>query len=170
MGMSRTRSDLIVPIRDRRQSRRIITTKNLSITLLVLVLLFAGVSLWSEYGRKGGSDDYGRLFGTQVKATIPARVHVQEVIHEAAVPDVTSADPTLVAPAARAQAYGVGVAPTPSTMITASGTITPVQPVVAGTGAAAIVGGADGVTLTRRPGEGRLLKGGIFRNPAAPEH
>ena len=99
--MRRTRPDLIVPIRDRRQHRRIITVRNLGMAALIFVLVFVGVTLWSEHGRHGSSDDYGRLFGTQVKATPPPPPRVQPIVHEGQVSDATVADPMLIVPAAR---------------------------------------------------------------------
>ena len=67
--LSRPRKPLlIVPIRDRRQRRRILTIKNCAISMLSVAVIFAAISFYNER-RTGAAGEYGRLFGSQVPAT-----------------------------------------------------------------------------------------------------
>jgi hypothetical protein len=67
--LSRARKALlIVPIRDRRQSRRILTIKNCAISMLSVAVIFASISIYNE-ARRAPAGEYGRLFGSQVPAT-----------------------------------------------------------------------------------------------------
>src|SRR3954468_19583432 len=93
---------LIVPIRDRRQRRRILTIKNCAITMLSLAVIFASISIYNE-ARRAPAGEYGRLFGSQVPATNTAISRNVDVIEEGPVDDQRAADPMLVAPAAREQ-------------------------------------------------------------------
>src|SRR5205823_4319192 len=93
---------LIVPIRDRRQRRRILTIKNCAISMLSLAVIFASISIYNE-ARRAPAGEYGRLFGSQVPATNGTITRKVDVIREAPVDDQRAADPMLVAPAAREQ-------------------------------------------------------------------
>ena len=164
-------SQLIVPIRDRRQSRRIVTLKNSSRVAIALVVLFAGLTIHSEM-RKNDGAGYGRLFGKQVKVQEQIAKPKYDVVKEAPVADQTAPDPYLIEPAARAQRLGIGLDPiAPVTTAAAPATNvddfgrpqTPVVQSAAGSGVS-IVGGSDGVTIVkggdaRRP----TLAGGIFK-------
>src|SRR3954468_10289988 len=107
---------LIVPIRDRRQRRRILTIKNCAISMLSIAVIFASISVYNE-ARRAPAGEYGRLFGSQVPATNTAISRKVDVIEEGPVDDQRAADPMLVAPAAREQLLlantNVPVAPTP---------------------------------------------------------
>ncbi|MEO8035902.1 MAG: hypothetical protein ABI837_15805 [Acidobacteriota bacterium] len=182
--MRRTRPDLIVPIRDRRKSRRVITVRNLGIVTVVFILVFVGITIWSERGRHGSSDDYGRLFGTQVKATPPPAPRPQPIVREGQVSDVTAADPMLIVPAARAQIFGVGIQPpaptatsaspypssasnsTTTTMtVTTSATLQEMRRPPKPGEHVAIVGGTEGVSVARTATDRPVLSGGIFKQP-----
>src|SRR3954451_20381869 len=93
---------LIVPIRDRRQRRRILTIKNCAITMLSLAVAFASISIYNE-ARRAPAGEYGRLFGSQVPATNTAISRNVDVIKEGPIDDQRAADPMLIAPAAREQ-------------------------------------------------------------------
>ena len=152
------RPDLIVPIRDRRARKRILTLRNFGWTLLAGVLVFAGLTIESSIRKPKTDGDYGRLFQKQVsgQAAGVARA-APDVITEAPVSDETSADPTLVSAAARAQ------------MLAAQPLMPPVPPPVSVPAPAlgadvAIVGDANGVAITRTDSAGRpKLSGGIFK-------
>jgi hypothetical protein len=167
--LSRARKALlIVPIRDRRQSRRILTIKNCAISMLSVAVIFASISIYNE-ARRAPAGEYGRLFGSQVPATNTAISRNVDVIKEGPVDDQRAADPMLVAPAAREQLLLANTnvpAPAPAR------TVVPIAPPsaigsVSGHGTT-IVGDGNGVAVVRpstktstaaRP----VLSGGIFK-------
>ena len=161
------RPDLIVPVRDRRQGRRVLTTKTVLGSLLVATAIFAAVTVRSEMRGKVG-DDYGRLFGKQVGNHEDLAKPVYDVVKEAPVNDQTAADPMLTAGAAREQL----LIDSTSTATTTSATIAPVETPISmattapiGTGeGVTIVGGADGVTIVKGTQKRPTLSGGIFKN------
>ena len=160
------RPDLIVPIRDRRTGKRILTLKNFGYAAITLVVVFAAVTIQSDLRHSKG-DSYGRLFGKQVSGqpdVVPQKV---DIVTEAPVPDETSADPLLIAPAAREQYLGINSSnmpqPQPPQPIVSSSVIAP-QPLATAQGAVSIVGGPEGVTITKDQAKQRpTLSGGIFR-------
>jgi hypothetical protein len=160
------RPDLIVPIRDRRTRRRVLTLKNFGYAAIAFVVVFAAVTIQSDL-RHSKKDSYGRLFGKQVSGqpdVVPQKV---DIVTEAPVPDETSADPLLIAPAAREQYLGINSSnmpqPQPPQPIMSSSVITP-QPLATAPGAVSIVGGPEGVTITKDQAKQRpTLSGGIFR-------
>jgi hypothetical protein len=101
--LSRPRKPLlIVPIRDRRRRRRILTIRNCAISMLSAAVIFASISIYNE-ARGAAPGEYGRLFGSQVPpANTPISRNV-DVVTEGPVDDQHAADPMLVAPAAREQ-------------------------------------------------------------------
>src|SRR3954470_8137519 len=135
---------LIVPIRDRRQRRRILTIKNCAITMLSLAVIFASISIYNE-ARRAPAGEYGRLFGSQVPPANETISRNVDVIKEGPVDDQRAADPMLVAPAAREQLLlantNVPVAPAPAPAPPAIGT-------VSGHGTT-IVGDGNGVAVVR---------------------
>lgn len=162
------RPDLIVPVRDRRQSRRLLTTKNTLGTLLVATVIFAAVTIRSEMRGKSG-DGYGRLFGKQVSSQEHLGKPAYDVVHEQApVQDQTASDPMLVAPAAREQILldntaqataSTATIPTQTEIVAASAT-----PISVGTGEnVQIVGGPEGVTIVKGQTKRPTLGGGIFK-------
>jgi hypothetical protein len=156
------RPDLIVPIRDRRSRKRVITWKNFGYAAIALVVVFAALTIQSDLRHSKG-DGYGRLFGKQVSGqpeVVPQKV---DIVREAPVPDETSADPLLLAPAAREQYLGVNSSNMPQPPVVNS-SVMPTQPVQTQTGATSIVGGPEGVTITKNLAPQRpTLSGGIFR-------
>lgn len=169
---SQSRRDLIVPIRDRRQSRRYLTTRNVLATLGIAVLAFAGITIYSE--RQTPTDSYGRILGQQVKVEAPAPPPPVAVVTEGSVPDQTAADPMLVSAGAREQILGVNPSPAAAAPAPAPAyapepaPIAPASVSAAGDGdhaRVAIVGGADGVKLVQQGDQRPLLGGGIFKQP-----
>ena len=154
--MSR-RPDLIVPIRDRRARRRILTLKNFFIFVAVTVTAFAAISLRSEMrGMKPG--DYGRLFRRETPPPVQAKP--MEVVREEEPPptvgDQTQADPTLVEPMQRSQwLVDDTTTTTAAPMISAAS--------VRGDGDVAIVGGAEGVAVVKKDRRKPVLSGGFGR-------
>ena len=162
-GMSRAKSELIVPVRDRRQRRRILTLKNLRNAALVVLGLFAGLTVLANLrGRNAPKDDYGRLYGHQIQ-TPDIKPKQPEVVTEA-VNDQDHADPTLIRNQVRAQLLQADsnvpteTAPTP---VAAASTMTPP---VTGQERVAIVGGPEGVQLVRKNSERPVLGGGFGRH------
>ena len=102
----RHRPDLIVPIRDRRSRKRILTLKNFRYAAIAIAVLFVALTIQSDLRHHKG-DGYGRLFGKQVSGQPDVVAQKVEVVHEAPVPDQTAADALLLAPAAREQYLGI---------------------------------------------------------------
>jgi hypothetical protein len=171
--MRRRRPDLIVPIRDRRQHKRILTLKNAAWVLGAVVVLFIGLTLQSEF-RRSTPGQFGGLMQRQAPAPVTPSPRVEPIREGAAVAEQPSADPMLLAPAAREQEY-LGVnRPAPRASATQPAAL-PLQPVQVdaaphqpmlghSSGHLAIVGDGKGVTIvqtTTAPRE--KLSGGIFR-------
>jgi hypothetical protein len=166
--LSRPRKPLlIVPIRDRRQRRRILTIKNCAISMLSVAAVVAAISTFNAT-RRAPAGEYGRLFGSQVPATNTAISRKNDVIEEGPIDDQRAADPMLVAPAAREQLLLANTnvpAPTPAPAVVP---IAPPSAIgsVSGHGTT-IVGDGNGVAVVRpsatstaaRP----VLSGGIFK-------
>jgi hypothetical protein len=167
----RSRSELIVPIRDRRSRRRIFTLKNFAKVAVVLVIVFVLLSFdW----HRPVSKDYGRLFEHQVTPVETAKAQTPIVL-EGKVDDQTAADPLLIEPAAREQALGVNIslAPRPNVPVAA----TPIAPAsiaaahepdaaprAPGTRGVVIVGDEKGVSIVKSAAPTRpLLSGGNFK-------
>ena len=164
----KSRPDLIVPVRDRRSRKRVLTLKTFGYAAIAIVVIFAAVTIQSDLRHSKG-DDYGRLFGKQVSGqpdVVPQKV---DIVREAPVPDETSADPLLIAPAAREQYLGVDSSNMPQPQpVVSSSVMTPSQPLATAAetrpGAVSIVGGPEGVTITKNQAQQRpTLSGGIFR-------
>ncbi|HEX3577535.1 MAG TPA: hypothetical protein VHY33_03140 [Thermoanaerobaculia bacterium] len=166
--LSRSRKPLlIVPIRDRRQRRRILTIRNCAISMLSFAVIFAAISIYNE-ARRTPAGEYGRLFGSQVPATNTAISRNVDVIKEGAIDDQRAADPMLVAPAAREQILLADTnvpAPPPQPVAV------PVAPPsaignVSGHGTT-IVGDGNGVAIVRASATSTaprpVLSGGIFK-------
>lgn len=139
----RRRTTLIVPIRDRRQHKRVLTLKNFGRLALAVAVLFLALTIRSSL-RRPAAGDYGRLFAKQVSGQTPV-VHRQvQVVSEAPAEPAGNAPPAiLLVPAA---------APPPVPVAT---------PVVPGS---SVVSGPNGVTIGRAAQPSRpLLSGGIFR-------
>lgn len=164
--MKRSRPDLIVPIKDRRQHKRFLTLRNAAITFAAMVVLFIGITVRSEMEPKN-RDAFGRL----VERELPkVESKPMEVVTEArpAVADHNAADPMLVAPAAREQWLHDSTGS--NTASVAATTIEPVAapPVTLGRRNAdgtsiAIVGGPEGVSVIEQKRKKPLLTGGFGR-------
>lgn len=158
--MHRQRPDLIVPIRDRRRRRRVLTLRNAGYAALTLVVAFIAITIRSEMRRGPAEGDYGRLYHRELPSTPSQRP--LPVVKEATIPSVddhVSADPLLMQPAARSQwldATNEPVLSPPPITLTARD----------GNARVTIVGGREGVIAVNDapPREKKLLKGGIFRN------
>jgi hypothetical protein len=152
---------LIVPIRDRRQRRRILTIRNCAITMLSIAVIFASISIYNE-ARRAPAGEYGRLFRSQVPSTNTAVSRKVDVIEEGPIDDQRAADPMLVAPAAREQLLradsNVPVAPAPvptppAANVSAHGTT------IVGDGNGVAVVHASTTSTAAKP----VLSGGIFK-------
>lgn len=156
------RPNLMVPIRDRRQRKRVLTLKNFGKVSLALAIVLVGITIVSDLGHKANGD-YGRLFGKQVSRQTEIARKPPDVIREAppVVVDQTAADPMLIAPAAREQYLGVDFANQP---VMASGAMTAASLDAPRGPGTSIVGGPEGVTLVRgETPKPPALSGGIFR-------
>ena len=160
------RQPLRIPIRDRRERTRIVTLRNFGKAMVVSLVLLTGVQVQSHFRHESGGD-YGRIVGREMQ---PTRELPQRPAPLVATPivDQTAADPLLVAPAARAQALGVDVAPEVS-MPSAVATDTIASDSRAtkreGDEHVTIVGGPSGVDVTTGGSQAPLplLSGGIFK-------
>ncbi len=152
--MRRSRPDLIVPIRDRRQHRRILTLKNFRNACLVLIAIFAGMTIEGHLRRPASDPGFGRLYGARLQPAPTIRKQ-PEIVPEV-IPDETAADPTLVAAAGRSQVLlddRSAAPPRPDT----------VAPPPDGSSHLTIVGGPEGVTIAGQPRVRPLLRGGFGR-------
>lgn len=157
-------NDLIVPVHDRRQRKRILTLKNFGRFAIALAVVFAGLTIQSEMRRGPSDGNYGRLFGKQVARQDEVAKPKFDVVKEAPVGDQTAADPTLLQPGVKAQQYGIGVDLTPTPVPPPSTTtVTTQRPEPIGPGVT-IVGGSDGVTIVKNGTQQRpVLSGGVFK-------
>jgi hypothetical protein len=155
---------LIVPIRDRRQRRRILTIRNCAVSMLSVASLFAAISIYNE-ARRGPAGEYGRLFGKQVAVPNEGIARKTDVIKEGPVADQSAPDPMLVAPAAREQILmaNTNVA---APVVVATVAPPPSTSEVRGHGTT-IVGDGNGVTVVKAPATSTarqpVLSGGIFK-------
>ena len=131
---------------ERRQHIRIVTMRNFAWFTMVLLLVFAAISLRSEL-RGRHMHDYGRLTPRQV---------VQEKVEQQPVEVVNEG-----APSAPVQSLSPQMVTEQSTIIT------PAQPAVMepprGNTRVAIVGGPEGVTIVRQDRPRPKLRGGFGR-------
>ena len=93
------------PLRDRRQGRRLLTTKNALWTLLGLFVLFAAVSIASEF-RSSKPGSFGRLYERR-EIGAPKAERVPAVVVEAPVQEETYADPLRLDTINREEVLGV---------------------------------------------------------------
>jgi len=151
--MFRSRPNLIVPIRDRRQRRRYLTLKNVGWLMLAAVIVFVVISIRSEM-RGRPSDSYGRLVQKELPRVEQRRV---EVVEEAplTIDELTHADPTLLVPAARAQ-WLESPAPRPAPPANVTAAISHGR-----RGDLTIVGGPEGVSIVREERPKPVLSGGF---------
>lgn len=163
---------LIVPIRDRRQRRRILTLKNFGKATLAIAALVVAVTVYSNV-RGLPAGDYGRLFGRQVAVPNDDFVRKTGIVAEAPVPDQSVPDPMLVAPAAREQLLhadsnvppAAPVAPASVAAAPATFVASNVATEARGRGLA-IVGDGTSIAIVRgAAGEKPVLSGGIFKQP-----
>jgi hypothetical protein len=169
MGMLPSRAPLlIVPIRDRRQGRRILTIRNCAISMLTIAVVFASISIYNQR-RHAADGGYGRLFGTQVPANSDVS-RKTDVVTEGPVADQGAPDPMLVAPAAREQLLVANTnTPAQATTTTIAPVTAPAPQVLASTAGRGtmIVGDADGVKIVKAPSTTTapqpVLSGGIFK-------
>lgn len=144
------RPDLIVPIRDRRQRRRILTLKNFGKVAIGMVIFFAGLTMQSHFRKTDTNGDYGRLLGKQVSGHAAIEPKKPDIV-TVPIQDQTAADPLLVAPAAREQWLGVNGSP-------ATAAIAPQTD-------SSAVAGPSGIVIVRGKIDQQhpTLSGGIFR-------
>lgn len=160
---------LIVPIRDRRQRRRILTVKNCAMTMLAFAVVFAAISIYSE-ARKGTAGEYGRLFGSQVGAPPREVSRNVPVVEEGAVADQAAPDPMLIAPAAKERLLlagsNVDQPPAPAVEVPPLRKV-PATVTTDGAHGTAIVGDRNGVVVAHAPASSTAppppLSGGIFK-------
>ena len=150
---------MVVPVRDRRQRRRILTLKNFWKFALVIIAIFAGITIEANL-RHSKTTDYGRLYGNRVQQTSTVS-RKQEIVQEGQINDATAADPTLIGAQARAQILtGEADKPLTQTVPAAPGSIPP-TPVQDSAGRYIITGGPEGVTLVQKNNAKPVLGGGF---------
>lgn len=157
--MTKARPGLNVPIRDRRQRKRILTLRNFGYATLVVVAIFAVITIRSEM-RDPQPGDYGAIVNKEIKRddTIARRADV--ITPSADVRDETSADPMLVGPAVRAQILAVdpgSLTPQTATDTSSTNFQRPAPILGKDQGRVAIVGGTGGVSIVRE-GDNRMPK------------
>lgn len=157
----RSRSDLIVPIRDRRRRRRILTLKNFGIFAAVVAVLFLVITIRSEM-RNPDEGNFGQLYDRQIPVVEAATETA--VAESADVNDATHADPMLMEPAARSQWLVEEPAPVVASSVT-TGSTRAEAAVATGETDVAIVGGSDGVAVVKRDRRKPELSGGFGKPP-----
>ncbi|HSY49071.1 MAG TPA: hypothetical protein VLC46_09680 [Thermoanaerobaculia bacterium] len=155
---------LIVPIRDRRQHRRILTIRNCAITMLALAVIFAALSIYNDR-RRLPAGEFGRLFGTRDAAPSEVTPRTVDVVSEGAVSDQAAPDPMLVPPAQRRQLLTTNASvPVPAAVTPAAAA--PADVAAEGHGMT-IVSDGKGVTVVKAPSTAKapppVLSGGIFK-------
>jgi hypothetical protein len=159
---------LIVPIRDRRQRRRILTIRNCAVSMLSVAVLVAAISTYNA-SRRAPASEYGRLFGGQVQTTNTAVSRKVDIIEEGPADDQRAGDQMLVAPAAREQSLRAdtnvpvpAAAPIPARSPAAIGNVNGHGTTIVGDGSGVAVVHAPATSTTStapRP----VLSGGIFK-------
>ena len=155
--MRHQRTDLIVPIRDRRQGKRYLTLKNFGYAVLPGFVIFIGITIRSEM-RATGPANYGRLIERELPKVEQAPP--MEIVRETPTDDTeqTHADPMLIEPMAREQWLHdqAAVAPVEVPQRAAASMATGNTDVV-------IVGGPEGVKIVQRERRNPTLPGGSAR-------
>ena len=155
-------TELIVPIRDRRRGKRILTLKNLRNVTLVAVALFVALTVVSEVRKPKLEGNYGRLFGEQVAVPTPEVQRTPQIVTEGPIADQDHADPMLLAPAAREQ-Y-LGVEPNTASALNPAVPVESAEPTPVVGEHVSVVGDANGVSIVKTDTQQRgVLGGGIFK-------
>jgi hypothetical protein len=175
MTMFRRKPQLIVPIRDRRQRRRVLTLKNFGKAAAAVAAMFAVIIVYANV-RHMPAGEYGRLFGKQVAAPDAPIARKTDVVSEGRVQDQTAPDPMLVATGAGEQVLMANSnvpnqppATQTTTAFVAAGSKTPVVIGSAAAKGVSIVGDGDGLavvggaTAKAAPQQRPVLGGGIFK-------
>ncbi|HEY0592959.1 MAG TPA: hypothetical protein VGF40_14395 [Thermoanaerobaculia bacterium] len=149
------------PLRDRRRRKRLLTKRNVLITVIAVFVLFTAISVWSEVSDKARFGQ-GRLYSSRVNLPdLPPR-HSYAVVSEEEVSSSAGADPLLLDYSRREAILGVepgmlerqnGIDPdappldwSESSLGVAPGS----APTQTGTAEVAITGGAEGVRIEKR--------------------
>jgi hypothetical protein len=96
----------IGPPRDRRVSRRFLTARNFRRGLLVAVIVFIAVSVYSEL-RSPERGGHGRLYERRNLSTVDAAREAPEAIVESPIAEAAAPDPLLIDPQHRKEWLGV---------------------------------------------------------------
>ncbi|HEX9162513.1 MAG TPA: hypothetical protein VF980_12475 [Thermoanaerobaculia bacterium] len=163
--MRRSRPELIVPVRDRRQHRRILTLRNFRNAVIVIIVLVAGIEFEAHLRNPKQGDDFGRLYAPKIESAT-AVPKTPQIVTEAPIADDNAADPMLVQAAARAQLLQAdsNVAPLQQTPPPAA--VAQSQSPLVGhdkVGRLVVVGGPEGVTVVQQSGTRPVLGGGFGR-------
>lgn len=167
--MRHSRPNLNLPIRDRRQRRRILTLRNFGKVALVVVAVFIIANISSEM-RKPTHGEYGRLFSKEVPhAEEPAAPASAPIVEAAPIPDQTSPDPMLIAGAAQEEYLGVqqpaaAASAIPMQVQQPEDFFRPEPALRSGKGKVAIVGDDNGVAIVQgSAAPAHTLSGGFMR-------
>lgn len=153
--------ELIVPIRDRRRRKRILTLKNAQRAGVVTLVLVLALTVVSEVRDRRPINGYGRLLDKQVPVAEAPIQKAPLIVTEGPIADQDHADPMLLTAAAREQYLGVG----PTTASVVPTQPEPVAPPALGSEAhVTLVGDANGVAIVKSETPQRgVLGGGIFK-------
>ena len=94
------------PERDRRRRKRILTKKTVGITILVLVLAFVAISIWSEMSDTARFGK-GRLYSSRMRIPELAPREEYDVVPEQDISASPGADPLLLETGRRESLLGV---------------------------------------------------------------
>jgi hypothetical protein len=149
----------VVPAVERRSRRRIVTLRNFGIAAVIVLLIIAGFNIRSEMRDTTGDEDFGRLYGREMKkapavTTVPVTERIVAPVDESA-----SADPFSLDAAAREQYLG-SPSLTPEPVINADAA-TATIPRGESESRVRIVGGPEGVELVQEERHKPQLGGGF---------
>ena len=139
------------PARDRRSGKRYLTLRNAGILVVVLVGVFALISIAGEFRPTDGS--YGRLYDRRTIEIEAQPRAPMEVVGESSIDDQKAADPMLLDSLSREAMLGVTpeMMPGATQATTTSAAVTGIAPIrplnVPKNGKVVITGGADGVQM-----------------------
>ena len=161
--MRATDSDLGVPFVERRRGKRYLTLRNTGFAALALAIVIAGFNIRSEM-RGSSSDEFGRLYGREMKKAPSPEAAVVTEAAVAAVDEAASADPFALDAARREQYLGTPTLEPVPLLDPSAVSNDPLIPATSQTTSdVRIVGGPEGVTLQHEQGARPVLGGGFGR-------
>lgn len=148
------------PERDRRRGRRLLTKRNVLITVVAIVVVFLGISVWSEVSDKARFGK-GRLYSSRLNLPDLPERRPYEVISGDEIFSSGGADPMLLDYQRREALLGVqpgmlerqhGIDPDAPMIDPSDSSLSAISsnPIETGTAGVAITGGPEGVRIEKK--------------------